>query len=184
MVTKQSILNILSDPDFINRVNSLKTVPVYQGHSDEFVKVVQLVSELYVDECRIRWKQERSLSLKNKRIPFFHALSDFQIITTNNTIKYMPNLIRLLNTMFSLSDTEWKLLREVFTLPKDEASDTYRFTHEMMNSCVSTIIMPDIVHPDEDRLYVTWSSLGVALVYKEWIEHVKKLASKSRGKKK
>jgi hypothetical protein len=184
MVTKQSILNIISDPDFVNRVNSLKNVPEYQGYSDEFVKVVQLVSELYVDECRIRWKQERSLSLKNKRIPFFHAFPDFSIKTADKTIKYMPYIIRLLNTMFTLSDSEWKLLREVFTIPKDETNDPFRFTHEMMNSSVSMIITPELLHHDENRLYVIWSNLGVALVYKEWIEHMRKLASNSRGKKK
>lgn len=167
MITKQAIINILSDPDFMNRVNHLKKSPMYQGCSDEFIKVVQLVFELYIGECEKRWKQERVYSLKHKKKPYFHSYSSFKIKTSQGTTFYMPRLIRVLTPMFNLSKAEWDKLKEVFSIPPMERSDPFVHTHGNMNDYVAKIISPDLIHPDEDDLIVVSSTLGVSVFDKQ-----------------
>ena len=175
MITKQSILFILSDPGFMNRVNYLKKSSMYQGCSDEFIKVVQLVFELYIEECDNRWKQERVYSLKHKKEPYFHSYSNFTIQTSKGTTSYMPRLIRVLTPMFNLSKAEWDKLKDVFSIPTIGVTDSYVYTHDNMNRYVADRIAPELLHPAEDNLVVVHSTLGVSIFDRDLIALGKQL---------
>ena len=153
----------MADPDFNERVNMVKDAPRFQGCSIEFVSVVQLVFEAFVDESIELWIKEYERSLKQGDRPIFSALVSLTIITSVKSIDYKPRLKKVLRLLFPyINKTEWKLFDEVFSIELfGEAR--FRTTHCDMASYTAEQIATYLMAVGEDKYIVVHSGIGVSV---------------------
>ena len=164
MITRKKLETILADPDFENRVDNIKNAKRFQGFSVDFLRVVQLVFEAFLDESIEAWEKEYDRSINQGDRPFFSAFVSLTIITSIKKNEYKPRLKKVLKGMFpGIVDAEWIAFDEVFCVHMFDEGTRFRRTHIDMAYYTARRITAHLMAVGEDGYIVVHSGIGVSV---------------------